>query len=139
MNVALTILGSVGLLVLGQIVIRSFIDPIYELRKLRGEIANALIYHANVYMYSGHTFKTPEIDTARHALRSLGSQLEARSYAVPFYPFFSFVGAVPTLKSIEQARSNLIGLSNAIQTDNTEHKERHVREITEALDLKIPG
>jgi hypothetical protein len=50
MTVALTVLGGLALLVLGQIVIRSFVDPIYEIRKLRGEIADALIYHANVYM-----------------------------------------------------------------------------------------
>jgi hypothetical protein len=51
---ALTILGGLTLLVLGQIIIRTFIDPAYELRKLRGEIANALIYHASTYMASGN-------------------------------------------------------------------------------------
>jgi hypothetical protein len=53
MTVALTILSGLGLLVLGQIVIRSFIDPIYEFRKLRGRIADALIFYANLYMNPG--------------------------------------------------------------------------------------
>jgi len=137
MNVALTIVGGLGLLVLGQIVIRSFIDPIYELRKLRGEIADALIFHANVYMNPSPRFLTDEIIETRNALRSLGSQLEAKSYAVPFYRLFSFIAAVPTLESITRARSSLIGLSNSLQSDSIEHNEKRRKDIIEALNLKI--
>lgn len=138
MNAALTILSGLALLVVGQIVIRSFVDPIYELRKLRGEIADALIFYASVYMNPSPGFRTPEIDEARNALRSLGSQLEAKSHAIPFYRFFALIGAVPTLDSVKRARSDLIGLSNSLQGGNIEHNERHRKEILEALNLKIP-
>ena len=94
MTTALTILGGLALLVLGQIIIRSFIDPIYELRKLRGEIADALIYHANTcltpdFLNPDGGFTTDARKEASHAFRSLGSQLEAKSYATPFYWIFA--------------------------------------------------
>jgi hypothetical protein len=137
MNVALTIVGGLGLLVLGQIVIRSFIHPIYELRKLRGEIADALIYYANFYMNPSHAFKTPEIEAAGNALRSLGTRIKSRSHAVPFYRFFAFIGAVPTLNSIETASRHLIGLSNSIYRGDPKENKESRREIIGALSLKL--
>jgi hypothetical protein len=138
MTIALTILSGLALLVVGQIIIRSFIDPVYELRKLRGEIADALIFYANLYMNPGHEHKTPEIDAAINALWSLGSRLEARSHAIPFYRLFALLRAIPPRDSIERARSNLIGLSNSIYRGNLDHNERRRREIIETLNLRIP-
>jgi hypothetical protein len=134
---ALTILGGLTLLVLGQIIIRTFIDPAYELRKLRGEIANALIYHASTYMASDEGFTTDAKEEARDAFRSLGSQLEAKSYVVPLYQVFAFIRAVPTLDSIEQARGNLIGLSNSVLSGQVGNSERHRDAIIKALKLRI--
>lgn len=139
MTAALTILSGLALLVLGQIVIRSFIDPIYEVNKLRGEIANGLIYYANIYMNPGsYPHQNSTVDDAIRALRSLGSQLEVRSHAVPFYRFFAFVRSVPTLDSIERARSNLIGLSNSCYRGNVQDNEKRRQEIIKALNLRIP-
>jgi len=137
MTTALTIVSSLALLVFGQIIIRSLIDPVYEVRKMCGEIAEALIFYANFYMNPGHTQKSPEKDEAVNALRSLGSRLEARRYAVPFYSSFAFLKAVPSAGSIERARSNLVGLSNSIYDGKTEYNEQRRRSIIEALNLKI--
>ena len=137
MTTALTILSGLALLVLGQIIIRSFIDPIYELRKLRGEIANALIYHARTYMAPDEGFTTDAKEEARDAFRLLGGQLEAKSYAVPFYRAFAFIKAVPNLASVKQAKENLIGLSNSVLGGQLEHSERHRDAIIKALKLRI--
>ena len=138
MTTALTILSGLALLVLGQIIIRSFIDPIYELRKLRGEIANALIYHARTYMAPDEGFTTDAKDEARDAFRLLGGQLEAKSYAVPFYRAFAFIKAVPNLASVKQAKENLIGLSNSVLGGQLEHSKRHRDAIIKALKLRVP-
>lgn len=138
MTTALTILSGLALLVVGQIIIRSFIDPIYELRNLRGEIADALIFYGNLYMNPGYEHKTPEIDAAVNALRLLGSRLEARTHAIPFYRLFALLRAIPPSASIERARRNLIGLSNSIYRGNLDHNQRNRREIIEALNLRIP-
>jgi len=137
MNVALTILGGLALLVLGQILIRSFIDPIYKLREIRGKIADALIFHASMYMNPSPRFIDDEIKATRNALRSLGAQLEAKSHAIPFYRFFVFLRAVPSHDAINRARSGLIGLSNSLQSDHVEHNERRRDDIIDALNLKI--
>jgi hypothetical protein len=82
--------------------------------------------------------RTPDIDAAIHALRSLGSQLHAQSHGVPFYRVFSVMRVVPTLDELERARMNLIGLSNSIYRGNIEHNERHRKDIIQALNLKVP-
>jgi hypothetical protein len=138
MTTALTILSGLALLVLGQIIIRSFIDPIYELRKLRGEIANALIYHASTYMVPDEGFRTDAKEEARDAFRLLGGQLEAKSYAVPFYRAFALIRAVPNLASVKQAKENLIGLSDSVLGGQLERSERHRDAIIKALKLRIP-
>ena len=61
MTIALTIISGLALLVLGQIIIRSFIEPVYEVRKMRGEIAEALIFYANLYTNPGHPHKSPKL------------------------------------------------------------------------------
>jgi hypothetical protein len=137
MNVGWTVLSGLGLLVLGQIIIRSFIDPVYELRKLRGEIADALLFYAHLYMNPGHAHKTAEIDAAVHALRSLGTRLEATHHAVPLYGLFALLRAVPPEKSIKLARGNLVGLGNSIYIGNLSDNEKRRDEIIEALKLRI--
>ncbi len=138
MNTTLTILGGLTLLVIGQIVIRSVIDPIYDIRKLRGKIANALIYYERFYM-TPTTHKTPEEKEALNAIRSLGAQLEVNSYALPFYRFFAFIRAVPNMDSIIKAGSNLWGLSNSLDSGNVENSKRNRQAIIEALNLRGVG
>jgi hypothetical protein len=137
MNAALTILSGLALLVLGQIIIRTFIDPIYDLRKLCGEIADALLYHASTYMIE-EAHKTPEMGAAWHAFRSLSGRLEAKRHALPFYRAFAFIKAVPDLDSIDHARINLICLGASIMRGKVEHSERHRNEIIKALNLRVP-
>src|SRR5687768_13838110 len=42
-----TILGGIIIFVVGQVVAKFIIEPLYEQSKLIGEIANSLIYYAN--------------------------------------------------------------------------------------------
>ncbi len=48
-----TILGGVFVYVAGQLLTRFFIDPYHEYRKCVGEIADALIFYANIYSNPG--------------------------------------------------------------------------------------
>lgn len=133
-TVALTILGGLALLVFGQIVIRSFVDPIYEIHKLRGEIADVLIYHGDVYMNPRKWNRKNE--AAAHALKSLASQLRAKCYAVPFYQLFAFIRAVPPPNDIVEVINNLIALSNSLYEGQAEENGRRREKIKQALKLK---
>ena len=138
MKTTLTILGGLTLLVIGQIVIRSVIDPIFDIRKLRGKISNALIFYEDSYM-TPIKHRTPESVEARNAFKSLGAQLEVNSHALPFYRFFAFIRAVPNMDSIIKAGSNLWSLSNSLDSGNVENSKRNRQAIIEALNLRGVG
>src|SRR2546427_7979563 len=46
----LTVMGGVSVLVIGQIIVRFFIEPVHELRKTIGDVGDVLIYYAHLYM-----------------------------------------------------------------------------------------
>jgi hypothetical protein len=130
----LTICGSVLVLVIGQIIIRFFIDPLIELRRMIGEVADTIIFYANIYANPGVASKE-DCDEASEFLRQKASLLRARAKAVPLYSLFSFLRIVPGLKDISVASGNLIGLSNSVHKgDPMENRDRQIK-IRNALGL----
>jgi len=86
---AATIIGGVFVYTAGQVITRFFIDPYHEYRKVVGEIADALIYHANVYMNPGggspNEPRAARIDATSDTLRqkaSLFVSMHMRSRAI---------------------------------------------------------
>jgi hypothetical protein len=65
LTASVTILGGVFIYVLGQIATRFFIEPYHEYRKLVGEIADALVYYANVSSSSNVDIKEKASDKFR--------------------------------------------------------------------------
>jgi hypothetical protein len=133
---AFTILGGIVVLVIGQILLRFFIEPFFEHRKLIGEIADALIYYANVYGNPG-TCSEEVGKEASQSLRQKASLLRARTYAVPWYNFFVLLRLAPHRKSIEEAASNLIGLSNSVYRGDSSVNDERQKKIREALSLPL--
>ena len=119
-----TIIGGVVVLVMGQVVTRLFIEPIYELKRTVGNIAHALIFHAPNYGKQ----------EVRDFLRQKASDLLARACGVPFYPvvWFVSVGMIPSKRSILKANRALIGLAN-----NPEDAPTCRRKVCKALGLNL--
>ena len=136
---ALTIVGGVVIYVAGQILTRFFIDPYHEYRKAVGEIADALIYHANVYMNPGSGSPTEpraaRIDATSDTLRQKASLLRVRAYSIPCYNVFAKCRLVSQRASIERASGALIGLSNNIFQGDARENRRLRDEITRELGL----
>jgi hypothetical protein len=131
---ALTICGSVVVLVTGQVIIRFFIDPIIELRRMIGEVADTVIFYANIYANPGVPSKG-DSDEASEALRQKASLLQTRAAAVPLYDLFTDLQIIPSSKQISEASRNLIGLSNSVhQGDPAENLNRQ-KSIRDALSL----
>jgi hypothetical protein len=105
---SLTILVGVTVFVCGQIVVKFFIEPVHELRKLIGEIAFSLNFYANqIY---GNYSKTEE---AKEVYRKQACQLRGIVHLIIGYEFISGgLYALPPKKDLERASSLLIGLSN---------------------------
>lgn len=160
---ALTVLGGITILTIGQIIQKFIIEPIQEFAKLRGEISETLIFYANAnanmtdYYLKGmeESEKRPEPereivrdrykniisahwkrqDDASTKLRQLSSQLLAKATAIPLYPLFSFLLRFPRKADISAAASGLIRLSNSMRKE--EHNTEKIIEIGRQLKLKF--
>jgi hypothetical protein len=108
-----TIVGGVIIFVMGQIISKFLIEPIHEQRKTIGEIADSLIFYANVYGNPGLGPKE-KMDEAYQRLRELATLLQSKTHLIPFYSFFSSCGMVQKPSDIQEASSQLIGLSNSV-------------------------
>lgn len=141
-----TIVGGVIVYALGHLFVALFIDPIHRLRGLIGEIADSLIFYADIYSNPGYA-KKELCDEASKTLRRHASQLSARQHSIPCYHLWSLLRLVRKKTDIEAASSELIGLSNSVygnprftEEQNTnrgiENDERRKR-IEEILGIRI--
>lgn len=121
------------LAVLGYLIVTFLINPYREYRKTIGEIANALRYYANISALAKRELQ----DEAHNAFRQNATRLQTSVDQFPFYKWLSRWINLPPNKSIKEAYDALIGLSNAVYTDNYEHIERHRQKI--AQNLKLSG
>ena len=138
----LTIFGGVLVFSIGQIVSKFLIEPIYEQSKCIGEIADALIFYADVYSDPGYQ-KLGESEgrreEARKSLRQYASLLISKTHMVRCYALFEKIKCmrVPTRKNIFEASENLIGLSNSSTSGDSETNQIRRKEIMTALDIKV--
>lgn len=132
----LTICGGVLVIVLGQVFIRFFLDPITNLRKLLGEIADNLVYYGNIYSNPG-VARDEVTDKARKSFRQNAGLLRSRAHAIPLYPLFAIFKLVPRQNHISEASQNLIGLSNSLIQGEPRINHDRAHQIRVALRLPI--
>lgn len=133
---ALTIVGGVLVLVVGQLIQRFFLEPLHEQTKLIAEVAYALAYYAPIYANPGptHVVVRPDgvnlTDAAEDKLRALASQLIATATATRWYVLARVVHS-PSRKDVLDGARALIGLSNSVRTgtlkENLEMRDRAVK------------
>lgn len=149
-----TVVTGVSVLVIGQFIVKAFIDPSRELAKSIGEISYALIFYANVYTSPGISTsgidlkdddawvkqKSRELEDVQVALRKLASDLIARQHAIPLYCLWGWLRFVPGRSNILSASRNLILISNNMfnsgNSSDEENKQAR-RDIETALRLKL--
>lgn len=137
-----TIIGGVLIFVGGQLVAKFIIEPVYERAKLIGEIADSLIYYANLYMNPNNSPIQPFDpdkglrDEAEKIFRRQASQLMARTHAIPCYGLVEGLRGIRA-RDIEQAYKELIGLANSVHQGNLEHNRARKNNIIRLLKLRI--
>lgn len=105
---ALTIAGGVVVLVVGQLLIRFFIEPIHDQAKVIGEIAYVLMFYADIYANPG-ALTAPELQrVAADALRRSASQLMATSHPIRAYGLWALLRLTPSFRGVLQATHDLI-------------------------------
>lgn len=134
LTASITIGGGVTVYALGRLFVALYVEPIHRLRSLIGEIADSLVFYANVYCNPGSVRKEL-MDEASEVLRRQASQLRARAYAIPLYSIWASVRLVRKKGEIEEASAELIGLSNSVYggqlgtARENSQKERKIKEL----------
>ena len=112
LTAVITVIIGVAVYAFSQIVSKFVIEPIHKQDEIRGEIADSLIFYANIYANPG--MGTPQHAAAADKFRQLASSLMFRTQLIRKYGFFSWIGLIPEMSNVVKAHSNLIGLSNGI-------------------------
>lgn len=133
---SLTVLGGVIVFVVGQILSKTIIEPIHDIKKTIGELDFVLVFHAPAI----HTpiGKREDEDKAQEALRKIASDLRSKLRVVPLYRFWSIFSccALPKQKDLLAAATHLIGLSNSVHKDDRTDNSKLEDKIRRLLNLK---
>jgi hypothetical protein len=112
--------GAVAVYLVGQLLSKFFIDPLYELRKTIGDVRFNLSFHSpTINTPIGRSKETS--DAARDALRKNSADLIAKLQAVPLYVLARILslGTVPSRKNIEAAAVQLRALSTYVHEEGS--------------------
>lgn len=140
MTLFYTILAGVSVFVLGQIVLKWIIEPVQELRKLKGEI---LFHLANDYatIQNANVVEKEVALEVRKVLERLGASLLANEYLIPMYTRIQRIFNLPESESIKFAAKRLRLISNSMFFDA---EDIHYRldlyriDVCEALNIDDP-
>ncbi len=159
---SLTVFGGVLIFVFGQIAVKFLIEPFHNYQILVGEIADSLVFYANVgtglhdyYVaqleeassLEGYRKEIAEqrlkaiisndwqcMDEAKRTLRQQASRLMGTANAIPFYWLWALFRLIPSRQNLIKASANLIGLSNSLGSSNSSGREK---EIARHLQIKV--
>lgn len=116
MEIFSTIVTGVAVFILGELILRLFVEPIQELKKLQRQLIEDMSFYARIYYNA--TIDTPEfrmkIYDVSNLLRKNAVQIESIIYIIPFYKYLAKMKLVPNSKEISIINANLIGISNTI-------------------------
>lgn len=128
-----TVVSGVLVLVIGQILQRFLLEPIFEQRRIVGEIARVITFHAN---FTGEGREVEDIREVKYEIRALASSLRASMWTIPFYRLWATLGLVTRRKAVIKASASLIGWSNTIPNGRDESREEHQTKVRDALNLQ---
>lgn len=131
---AVTVLTGSLVYALGHIIVKLGVEPVQDMNKLRGEIAEDLTYYANKTTSPGVVSGDERIEVGE-VYREKASLLSAKSHKIPAYSFWEFLNLVPEKESVKEARSELIGLSNRVPLNEGSGNYEKIENIKSCLNL----
>lgn len=130
--------------VLGQALLKFVVEPIQDQRRLKGKVAHALHYYANVGGRPMYQSGTPESDAehqrridAMKALRNLASELRQSRFVIPFYSTLSrwWPNLILPEDDLEAAATAITGWSNGVVSGSGSQDRR--QEIARLLNVTL--
>jgi hypothetical protein len=136
-RLAVALIAGLFGVVIGQ-ALRFYSDLLVDLRQAIGDVAEALVYYANIYSNPGIDDFREKYVEATDALRRCSAALRARLYAVPphAYRLYALLGFVPPREQVRGAAQELIGLSNGMR--GMSPLENHNRATAIRRLLRLP-
>ncbi len=136
MTIFITVLSGVFVFVLGQIILKLFVDPWQKQRECIANISNHILMYS--YMYSSPGMMDKEIiNQVSNETRGLASELIASCSRMPFYKAMTFTKLVLDLKTVKEVQSNLIGLSNSMYKDERQRNDVRIEKIKDLLKINF--
>ena len=111
MEIFLTILAGSCTFVVGQIIIKLFIEPVQELQKSIADVSNKLILHANIYANPKPAGDEKQKEMSMN-FRNVSSILQSNMHLIPAYNITRYIFGLPSKKNIVDAAKSLIFIHN---------------------------
>jgi len=139
MVVLYTVLSGVSVFVLGQIIIKFFIEPIHEQRKAIGKACDTLIFYAGYYSVPKRDFTQPDREEAQIKTRELSTLLLSTTQIIPWYGIFELFRIVRKEQQIIAASRDIIGLTSDMYDEKygLPSSVKRIKDIENALGLKL--
>lgn len=132
MSSLLTFVGGLFIFITGQIVLKSYIEPLQEFQKTIGEIGSAILVFSNCF---NSTISDASAQEAIVALRKLSGDIQGKRRVIPHYVFFEKMGIVPSSSDISMVSVCLVEISNEVGISDSEIFESHKQTIKTSLWL----
>lgn len=136
----LTIIAGVFVFVIGQIVLKSIIEPIQKLREVISEVVFYLASDHSI-IHGASVIEKKELLSVGSNLTCLGAKLFSSQLLVPFYEKIHGVCGLPKTDDIVFASARLRLISNSMFGDAADKFDRldlYRKEICEALRVPDP-
>lgn len=135
MAVFLTIISGVLVFVIGQTVLKLFVEPWQKQRECIAKIANLLLYYGNVYSNPGVGTEEKNREASQET-RRIASELIESHYRIPMYSKLSRTGLFPSIETMREATRLLIGLSNSTHNGDPDRNSARVCKIRSLLGFE---
>lgn len=140
MEIYKTIIVGVSIFVIGQIVVKLFIDPVQEFRRSIAKVRLEIVRTSHI-LHNTDIHDRDKIDKVFNDYRSLSGELLAGLEVIPAYSFVCFVFLLPSRKRIMAASTNLIALSNWMMVGHDRkigHIIKNDSELIDNLGFSVP-
>jgi len=128
LKITLTAFCAICVFVLGQILSKFFIEPIYEQKKIIGQIAHFLLYYAGQISSPGKDDIDGIRTKASAQFRLLSCELQSKTYSIPLYCLWSYMRLILKKEKVQECHADLIFISNSLfngkSKENREARER---------------
>lgn len=136
MSIFLTIISGVIVFVIGQTILKLFVEPWQTQRECIAKISNNLLLYANVYGTVGAT-GIDETKIISVEIRKLAAELIASCNRIPYYEQIAKTKIFPSFEIILKVQKNLIGLANSLNNGDSSHNQDRAEEIKNLLNIKF--